>query len=92
LRDSLSGVIPNKVKNRTNKMGFVTPGERWVLDNPKKYKLKLKNAIEQAGVLLNGPKCYEQFAKMIDGDIPFNNTFWRIIFFGEWIKRFEVRV
>jgi hypothetical protein len=29
---------------------------------------------------------------MIDGDIPFNNTFWRIIFFGEWIKRFEVRV
>jgi asparagine synthase (glutamine-hydrolysing) len=92
LRDGLSGVIPNEVKNRINKMGFVTPGERWVLDNPKIYKLKLKNAIQQAGVLLNGPECYERFSCMIDGNIPFNNTFWRIIFFGEWIKCYKVTV
>ena len=92
LRDSLSGVIPNKVKNRINKMGFVTPGERWVLDNPEKYKAALKNAIDQAGVVLNAPECYERFSSMIDGKIPFDNSFWRIIFFGEWIKCYKVTV
>ena len=92
VRDGLSDVIPNKVKNRINKMGFVTPGERWVLENPHKYKIKLKDAIERAGVLLHEPKCYKRFSDMIDGNIPFNNSFWRIIFFGEWVKCYKVNI
>lgn len=92
LRDSMAGIIPSKVQKRLNKMGFVTPGERWVLENPEQYKGKLKSSIDQAGDLLNGPECFEKFSNMIDGKTPFNNTFWRIIFFGEWIKKYEVNV
>ena len=92
LRDGLAGIIPQKIQNRTNKMGFVTPGEKWVIDNPKIYKDKLKSSIELAGILLNGPECYDRFARMVDGEIPFENTFWRVIFLGEWIKCYKVSV
>ena len=79
LRDSMSGIIPSKVQRRLNKMGFVTPGERWVLENPEQYKGKLKSSIDQAGDLLNGPECFEKFSNMIDGKtlliIPFGELY-----------------
>ena len=92
LRDALSGDIPKEVETRVTKMGFVTPGERWVLDNPEEYKLKLNEAIERAGVILNKSECYSRFSKMIDGETEFENGFWRILFFGEWIKCYDVKI
>jgi len=92
LRDALAGVIPDDVKNRMNKMGFVTPGERWVLENPEFYRLKLKEAIEFSGGILDDHFCYKYFASMTDGSVSFNNSFWRILFFGEWIKCYKVVV
>jgi asparagine synthase (glutamine-hydrolysing) len=92
LRDSLSGDIPAKVEKRINKMGFVTPGERWVLENPQRYKDKLIDAIEQSGIMLNRDQCFKRFSKMIDGDIRFDNGFWRILFFAEWIKCYKVAI
>ena len=92
LRYALRKDIPDKVHNRHNKMGFVTPGEKWVRNNPEKYKEKLKEAIGLAGVIFDKEKCEKRFTKMIDGEMPFHNGFWRIIFFAEWIKVYNVKI
>jgi asparagine synthase (glutamine-hydrolysing) len=92
LRDGLSGDIPKVIEQRISKMGFVTPGERWVVDNPDEYKKKLQEAIDHSGVMLNKSECLSRFTKMIDGKIPFDNSFWRVVFFGEWIKCYGVKV
>ena len=92
LRDSLSGVIPKKIEKRVNKMGFVTPGEKWVMENPKLYKDKLDNAINISGDFFIKDKCKKRFYDMIEQRRPFDNSFWRVIFFAEWIKCYNVKI
>ena len=84
--------MPKKIEKRVNKMGFVTPGEKWVIENPKLYKDKLDNAINISGDLFIKDKCKKRFYDMIEQRRPFDNSFWRVIFFAEWIKCYNVKI
>ncbi|MCX8514228.1 MAG: asparagine synthase (glutamine-hydrolyzing), partial [Burkholderiales bacterium] len=52
LRDGLDGVLPNKIKNRMNKLGFATPEEIWLRDNEIIFRQLISEAVTISGGIL----------------------------------------
>lgn len=88
-RKAMDGVIPEKIKNRQDKMGFVTPEEVWIKSNPEFFRPLLKNACSKTPFL-----CEQKVMSMLDSIITrkksFDFTLWQIISFSNWLKVFNV--
>jgi len=90
LRDAMQGLLPERVRNRVDKMGFVTPEETWLREGgPAQFRAALAEAVEaSAGVLR--PGVLEVLEDMIAGRSAFSYLPWRCISFGRWLKVFGV--
>ena len=92
LRQGLKNILPEKIMNRKDKKGFITPEERWVReDNPKLFRSKIEEAIQITNGIVT-PDALFYFDEMVAGKIPFSFTYWHLILFAEWIKRFNVKL
>lgn len=90
LREALAGTLPEKVRARTDKMGFVTPEEHWMKSTPQPFRAEVRRAID-AGQGIVRPAAAELLEAMLSGARPFDFSIWRIISFGRWMARFGVR-
>lgn len=90
LRDAMTGVLPEAVRTRTDKLGFVTPEEVWVKrEAPTAFREALERAVEvSAGVVR--PSVLNGFDEVIAGRRRFSHEWWRVISFGAWMERFAV--
>jgi asparagine synthase (glutamine-hydrolysing) len=90
LREATKGVLPEKIRLRTDKKGFITPEKAWMqTESRQQFVKKMDESIE----ILDGrvkPIASKQFQAMLDNKIPSNQIFWRIILLAEWVKRFNV--
>jgi asparagine synthase (glutamine-hydrolysing) len=91
LRNGLSDLLPDKIKNRKDKIGFIAPEEKWVKEEPGIFRQKIKEAVEITNGLINA-ETLKYFERIAQGNIPFDYTYWRIILFAEWAKRFNVKI
>lgn len=92
MRESLAGLLPAEIKNRRDKMGFVTPEELWVKkENPAFFGKKLSEAVESSNGIIK-PEALQYFDNVINGSIRFDYTYWRLILFGDWIQKFKISV
>jgi len=92
LRTGMSGVLPDAIRDRMDKLGFVTAEEVWVRESGKQeFRDRLEAAIDIAGGVLR-PSARKVLEQMIGGERPFNYLIWRMVNFGEWLKRFDVRI
>lgn len=92
MRHSLKGHLPDKVRCRMDKMGFVTPEEYWMKHEEQDiFRSYLEQAINYSEGIIK-PEAIEYFDEMVSGKIPFSNTIWRIIIFGMWMELFQVNV
>ena len=90
LRAGMSGILPAKIRDRMDKIGFATPEEVWLRDHaPGLFRKKMKHAVEVSGGIL-GPACFDMLEDMIGGKRRFNFLPWRVINFGEWVETFSV--
>ena len=89
-RESMKTYLPKKIYNRVDKMGFVTPAELWVRNDPIFYKNLILSLQENSKNIFN-KKAIVKFNLMIEGKISFDNSFWRALFFAEWMKVFKVQ-
>jgi asparagine synthase (glutamine-hydrolysing) len=92
LRQGMSGVLPERVRVRVDKLGFVTPEEVWVKEQgPDLFQRRVKEAVEiSAGVLRND--VLGMVEQVRDGRRPFTYLIWRLISFGAWMRVFGIRV
>ncbi|MGE5403245.1 MAG: asparagine synthase (glutamine-hydrolyzing) [Candidatus Doudnabacteria bacterium] len=92
LRSGMKGVLPELIRMRMDKLGFVTPEETWVKNAcPQRFIDALKESIKiSQGVLTD--KAIIKAQNMIDGKEAFNPYIWRLICFGAWVKRYNVKV
>lgn len=91
LREGMRGTLPDRICNRMDKLGFVTPEEVWVRErNPDGFRRALREAIEESAGIINS-KALSFLEEVIDGKRPFNFAIWRWISFGNWMKVFGVR-
>jgi asparagine synthase (glutamine-hydrolysing) len=92
LRQAMTGILPEKVRARMDKMGFVTPEEVWVRDQaPDTFRSELRRAIEASRGVLNA-KASDHLEAVISGKERFSFLPWRMISFGRWMERFGVRL
>jgi asparagine synthase (glutamine-hydrolysing) len=91
LREGMRGVLPERVRRRVDKLGFVTPEEVWLRqDDPGRFRAALAEAVDASGGLIK-PDIARLLERMIAGDEPFGFLVWRCISFGAWMRIFSVR-
>lgn len=87
---SMKGILPEIVRKRKDKKGFLTPEERWVKhDFTNEFRVLLQESIKNSKGVVR-PEAALYFNKMVNGDVPFDFSYWRIIAFGLWMKIFNV--
>jgi len=92
LRNGMSGVLPNSIRDRMDKKGFMTPDKVWMSgDDSGRFREKLNHAVKRSHGILNqgSSKILED---MISDKKPFTSLPWRLINFGEWMSVFNVSV
>lgn len=87
LRESMKGVLPEKVRLRGDKMGFVTPEEVWLKkEGPEAFRRQVDTALDASqGIIL--PSFRDKVDAMIAGSQPFSFLPWRVICFGIWMEQ-----
>jgi asparagine synthase (glutamine-hydrolysing) len=92
LRDAMRGVVPDKILDRKDKMGFVTPEEIWVRKNRDLMLQKIDESIRLSkGLIKPEFKAYAQEV-LNNPSKKYNFMIWRVVNFGEWLKVFDVHI
>lgn len=90
LRESMRGILPETIRTRTDKLGFVTAEEEWARNHaPQQFLAAIDDAIALSQGVLR-PSVRTLAEQMISGQQPYNHLLWRLICFGLWVKRFNV--
>ena len=91
-RAGMSGILPDRIRDRMDKIGFQTPEEVWLRKQGASHFIaKLDDAVRASRGILK-PEAFDVLRDMILGKRPFSYLIWRLISFGEWIKAFSVNV
>jgi asparagine synthase (glutamine-hydrolysing) len=92
LRESMSGILPEKILMRVDKIGFATAEESWMKGkNSKIFRQLFVESVESSMGIIN-EEALKKFDRMMEGKERFNSFAWRVISFGKWMKIFNVSV
>ena len=92
LREGMTGILPDMIRTRMDKMGFVTPEEVWVRNEaPDLFRVELRKSIDATHGIINA-KALDYLERVISGTENFSFVLWRMISFGRWMERFQVRL
>ena len=89
LRNAIKDIVPDEIRNRTDKMGFVTPEESWM-----KYELKdyIMNILYSTSFknrpYWNSDKVLKNYQKFVEGKSEYSPELWRIICVELWLRMF----
>ena len=90
LRESMNGLLPENIRMRMDKMGFITPEEKWIKnDASDKFRHQISQAIESSKGLIT-PHAADKLDNIIVGKEPYDHSIWRIISFGRWMDLFKL--
>jgi asparagine synthase (glutamine-hydrolysing) len=91
LRKAAQDILPAKVLERKDKMGFPSPESQWAkgpLENF--YREGLRDLSDIS--FINSKVVLDDFERFTKGLIPYNRIFWRLIGFQRWMKIFKISV
>jgi len=89
LRNAIKGIIPEIIRNRMDKMGFVTPEEEWM-----KYELSqfmfdiLYSTSFKNRPYWNSDKVLKDYQEFVEGKTAYSNDIWRIVCTELWLRKF----
>jgi asparagine synthase (glutamine-hydrolysing) len=93
LVESMEGILPDKVRKRADKKGFITPEEYWLKEEFKDDFIQMLNKYHNYSKgLINLDEALKYLQKVQTCKMPFNYTYWRIILFCVWMKVFKVEL
>jgi asparagine synthase (glutamine-hydrolysing) len=91
LRRAMRGILPEKVCNRRDKLGFTTPEEEWFRGPSREMVLAgVQQTLARYPGLLNARGVRAHTADMLEGRRPVDFSLWRIINLGIWGRVFAV--
>lgn len=92
LRDSLSEIIPEVIKDRYDKIGFATPEEEWFKRNSGALEIELLNACAVMKNYINVNEVMKMYSEdLVSGKFK-NSIYWRIICAATWVKVFKAEI
>lgn len=91
LRESMSGTIPDQIRDRIDKIGFQAPELVWIKEVLlKEYRNAISN-IEKDSKGIIGKDLQLRFENIVSGKEPFDNFLWRCISFAKWMNVYNVK-
>lgn len=92
VREGLKDVLPDKIRNRYSKLGFVTPEDQWINNDPAAFRREIEQAAEALSPLLKKDTVMTWYDR-IEGNVRRMDFMpWRIICAGHWVKLFDLEV
>jgi asparagine synthase (glutamine-hydrolysing) len=93
LRLAMQGILPPAVRERSDKLSFVTPEQVWFRGSLKRMVVDgIEATLQRYPNLLNPAGTRALAADMLDGRRPVDSTLWRIVSVGLWGERFAVSI
>lgn len=93
LRQGMSGILPDAIRDRIDKLGLVTSEETWLRETALDlFREKVIEAIAASGGILRKTEVNKMLEDMISGRLRFSCLPWRMISLGEWAKQFSIIV
>ena len=89
LRNAIRGIVPEKIRNRMDKMGFVTPEEVWMGDNLYEFASKVfdSDSFHQRKYWY-ADKVKDEFNRYHLGKAGYSPEFWRVLCAELWLRLF----
>lgn len=92
VKHALKDILPEKIRNRVDKIGFVTAEERWVKEtHTQEFRAMIEKAIQNSKGIIK-PEALQYFDLVSKSKIAFDYTYWRLISFGIWMELFDVEL
>lgn len=89
-RDAMQGIVPDPILDRRDKIGFFTPGGRWLRSlDPWVSDIFGSDTLEEIPPLRTG-FVRETWADFAAGDAPFGRQVWRWLNLVKWAQVFDV--
>ena len=87
-RDSMKGIVPNKILKRRDKIGFETPQQNWLVSNSS----SIEKIIKDSKILkfIDKEILLTEFEKVVKRKKVFTSRVWRWLNFLRWADLFSV--
>ncbi|MBI3631234.1 MAG: asparagine synthase (glutamine-hydrolyzing) [Candidatus Sungbacteria bacterium] len=82
-RRALSGIIPDKIRDRTHKLGFVTAESEWLRQDAKNVFMETFNKISTSAPYNRKP-VQERFNQFLNGQAGFDTMMWKVFCTERW--------
>lgn len=92
LREAMSGVLPDEVRDRSTKLGFPSPQKAWMLKNTNWVGKELEGNAAAYGDLINPSRIKDEFSRFASTGRGDHDHFFRILTFNQWLKIFGVSI
>jgi asparagine synthase (glutamine-hydrolysing) len=88
MREAMKDVLPQKVLDRKDKMGFVSPEEVWLKGEGKEWFMDwLRYMSHRLPEFVDGQRLEKEVVDIIDSKKPFNFLPWRVSVLGNWLNK-----
>ena len=77
-RRALSGILPDKIRDRTSKLGFVTAEPKWMQQTAKKDAILSTFSEITASAPYSRQFIQDRFHQFLNGNIPFDTMIWKV--------------
>ncbi|NOT10822.1 MAG: asparagine synthase (glutamine-hydrolyzing) [Methylococcaceae bacterium] len=85
-RRALSGIMPDKIRDRTSKLGFVTAEPEWLQQDAKKTFVDAFSQIS-ADAPYHKLQVQNQFDQFLSGTARFDNMMWKVFCTERWLAQ-----
>ncbi len=89
-RTAMRGIVPDKVLDRSDKVGFNTPESQWLIQQSKKVEQWTDNL--DALPFINTDACRSYIKSILDQNIKYDSSLWRIINLCIWSKQNNIKL
>ncbi|MCB0368532.1 MAG: asparagine synthase C-terminal domain-containing protein, partial [Bdellovibrionales bacterium] len=87
-RSAMRGIVPDKILDRRDKIGFATPEQKWLSQNRSWVQSSLNKAEKEP--MFYYPALEKEWQAVLDGKKPFGWHIWRCINYLRWAELFKV--
>ena len=89
LRNAVKGILPESIRCRMDKMGFVTPEEIWMKEHLRPFVLAVLSSDSfLARPYWNGKQVVRDYLAFLDGRSAYSPEIWRILCTELWLRKF----
>lgn len=89
LREAISE-LPEKIRFRKDKMGFVAPDAPWVLKNKDKVRKELEQVVAETGIF--SEELLKRFDAFAEGKLGYESIYFRAMAFNRFCKLFKMQL